>query len=286
MAFTIPAVPPGNLKYARPSDIITANFAWSATAGTVSADPDYGLGALYDGKMARPLKFIDDPVIAIRVVGDGGVATRVDGMALPNSNIPAGTVMKAQMGNDPTFATFAVSVDVTMGLIGLDGHRASPWADFVAASGYSVSGYRYVSWYVPVTVANQWLGELLVMSNLREFSVWPQFGQRGQSHPFLENIYTEFGQRRVVRRLIRQRKVIYPFKGTDADFDDLQSIVEDCGGVATPFFLVANSTVKTNGGLYGRLTPETAAMIMGAEEWFDLTGFTVAFEEDSRSVPF
>jgi hypothetical protein len=285
VGFTVPSVPPGNLKYARPSDIITSTFTWSAAAGTISTDPLYGLSALYDGKMARPLKFTDSPVVAVRVVGDAGSARRVDGMALPNSNIPAGTVMKAQMGSDPTFATFAVSVDVTMGAYGLDGHSASPWADFVSASGYTTGGYRYVSWYVPVTSNVQWLGELLVFSNLRQFSVWPQFGNRGASHPFLENLYTEYGVRRVIKRLIKQRRVVYPFKGTDADFDDLQALVEDSGGVAEPFFLVANSNVNTDGGLYGRLTPDTAQMVDGSEEWFDLTNFTIAFEEDSRSLP-
>jgi hypothetical protein len=275
------------LKYARPSDIITADLTWTAPAGTVSSDTDYGLASLYDEQMAKPTKFTDVPAVAIRVVGDAGVATRVDGMALPNSkNIPAGTVMKAQMGNDPTFATYAVSVDVTMGASGLDGHVASPWANFVAASGYSVSGYRYVSWYVPAVASAPWLGELLVMSHLREFSVWPQFGTRGQTVPFLENIYTEYGVRRVTKRLIRQRRVSYPFRGRDTDFDDLQALVQDCGGVATPFFLVANSTVKTDGGLYGRLTPESAKTIEGAEEWYDLTNFNVVFEEDSRSIPF
>lgn len=286
MSFTTPAVPPGNLKYARPSDIITTDFTWSAAVGTVSIDPNYGLAALYDQKMARPLKFTDDPVVAVRVVGDAGVATRVDGIALPNSNIPEGTVMKAQMGNDPTFATFALSIDVTMGAPGKDGHVASPWANFVAASGYSVSGYRYVSWYVPVVADAPWLGELLVMSHLREFSVWPDFGRRGATHPFLENLYTEFGQRRVIKRLIRQRRVSYPFRGNDQDFADLEALVEDCGGVATPFFLVANSTIKTDGGLYGRLTPDTVRILEATEEWFDLTNFDVVFEEDSRSLPF
>ena len=108
---------------------------------------------------------------------------------------------------------------------------------------------------------------------------------RGQSNPFLENIYTEFGQRRVVRRLIRQRRLNYPFRGNAQDFEDLKSLVEDCGGVSTPFFLVGNSTVKTDGGLYGRLDPETVRVLEAAEEWFDVDGFTVAFEEDSRSIP-
>lgn len=287
MSFTTPAVAPGNLKYARPSDIITSNFTWSVATGTVSSDPNYGLPSMYDGQMAQPTKFIDDPVVQVRVVGDAGTAVRVDGMAMPNSNFPAGTVLKAQMGNDPTFATFAVSVDVTLGTAGLDGHVASPWADFVAASGYSVSGYRYVSWVIPVIANAPWIGEQLVMAQLRSFSVWPQFGgRRGQAMPFLESLFTEYGVKRATRRLIRMRRIAYPFNGTAQDFEDLQMLVQDCGGVASPFFMVANSSVKTDGGLYGRFTPDTVRLVENTENWFDLEGFSIVFEEDSRSIPF
>lgn len=283
---SLPATPPGNLKYARPSDIVTANLVWSVEEGTISVDTNYGLASLYDGKMAKPAKFIDEPIVAVRIVGDAGVATRFDALSLPNHNLPAGTVCRAELNASNSWGAPTVSVDMTVGAAGLDGHRASPWADFTVASGYDVAGFRYVSLYVPVTSVSPWLGEMPVISTLRQFSVWPQFGQRGIHLPFLENIYTEFAQRRTLRRRIKQRQVSYPFQGTEQDFADLVALVEDCGGVAQPFFLVANSTVKTDGGLYGRLTPETASRVMAAEEWFNLDGFTVAFEEDSRSLPF
>lgn len=284
---SLPAVPPGNLKYARPSDIITADATWTAAAGAVSTNPDYGLPSLYDGRMAKPTKFTDSPAIAIRVVGDFGTATRVDAMALPNSkNIPAGTVMKMQLGNEATFATYDVSVDVTMGAASIGGHVASPWANFVTASGYSTGGFRYASLYVPAVTSAPWLGELLVMSNLREFTQWPQFGgMRGTTHPFLENIYTEYGQRRVVRRLIQQRRFAFTLFGNDADYTDLNDLIDDAGGVSSPFFMVADSNVTSNGGLYGRFTPETAALIQATENWFDLNALTISFEEDSRSLP-
>jgi hypothetical protein len=277
---------PGNLKYCRPSDIITASITWTVASGTSSTDTNYGLAALYDGKMARPMKFIDEPPAAIMLIGDAGSPVRMDAIGLPNSNLPSGTSVRVRLGSDPTFAAWDVDVTMVMGEPGKDGHVASPWQPFVTASGYTQSGFQYIAVDIPAGAVTPWLGELLVISTLREFSVWPQFGQRGASHPFLENLFTEYGQRRVVKRQIRQRRISYPFRGTDQDFQDLQSLVEDSGGVATPFFLVADSNVKTDGGLYGRLTADTVQLLMAAEEWFNLNNFTITFEEDSRSYPF
>lgn len=276
----------GNLRYARPSDIITSSADWSVVSGNVSTDPLYGLAALYDGKMSRPCKFIDEPIIAVRIVGDFGSAQRVDALALPNSNIPAGTVMRAELNATNVWTAPTVSVNMTMGAVGLDGHVASPWVDFTTATGYSPSGFRYVSLYVPVISVQPWLGELLVMSNLRQFERWPNFeGSKGAWRPFLENLYTEYGARRVVRRRIKMRRFSFSFHGTDADFADMQSLCDDSGGVAVPWFCAADEAVKTDGGLYGRFTPDTARELLATESWYNLNGQTLVFEEDSRSLP-
>jgi hypothetical protein len=276
----------GNLKYARPSDIITSGLTWSAVAGTVSTDPDYGLAALYDRELANPCKFIDDPVIAIRLVGDAGVATRIDGLALPNSNIDAALVMRAELNATNVWTAPTVSVNMTMGARKLDGHRASPWADFTTASGYSAGGFRYVSLYVPINSVAPWLGELPVFSRLRTFSQWPQFGTRAVRRPFPELLKTEYGVKRGLRRRISQRAIRYSLKGNATDYDDLQALADDAGPVVLPWFCVADSSIKTDGGLYGRFTEETAAALEAAEEYFDLDNLPIDFEEDSRSIPF
>jgi len=275
------------LTYTRPSDIVTAEATWAVNSGTISSDPDYGLASLYDGKMAKPTKFTDSPAVNVRIVGNFGSARRIDGLALPNSkSIAAGTIMKAELNTVDSWISPAVSVDMVMGSPYLDGHVASPWASFLAASGYSVSGYQYASLLVPAGAAAPWLGELLVLAQLRTFSQWPGFsGTKGRTHPFLENIYTEYGQRRVVRRLIKQRRIDYPIKGSDQDVEDLQALADDCGGVSTPFFLAADGNVKIDGGLYGRLDPGLVASLMNPEEWFNVNGLTISFEEDSRSLP-
>ena len=286
---TLPATPPGNLKYCRPSDIITSSLSWTAAVGTISSDTNYQAPALYDQRMAKPLKFIDDPAIAVRLVGDAGVgnSVRIDALSLPNSkSIAAGQVMRAELNNTNVWTAPTVSVDMTMGASGLDGHVASPWADFTTASGYTTAGFRYVSLYIPAQSVAPWVGELPIISNLRSFSQWPQFGDvRGINVPFLENLRTEYEQLRVIRRRIRQRLVNFTVRGNDSDYDDLIALAEDSGGMAVPFFLVHNSTIKTDGGLYGRFTPETAARLAVPSEWFDLNSINVSFIEDSRSIP-
>lgn len=281
------ATPPGNLKYARPSEIITSSATWAAPAGTVSTDPDYGLASLYDGLLAKPTKFTDAPVVAVRIVGDFGVATRVDGLALPNSNIDAGLVMRAELNASNVWTAPTVSVNMTMGARNLDGHRASPWVDFTAASGYSAAGFRYVSLYVPVNSIAPWLGEVLVLGRLRAFSVWPQFGgSRGALRQFPEVLTTEYGIKRAIARRIKQRIIRFSLKGTDQDFADLEALADDAAGAARPFFMVADSTVKTDGGLFGRFTAVAAEAILAGEDWFDLANFALEFDEDSRSLPF
>jgi hypothetical protein len=282
----VPITYPGNLKYARPSDIITSTAAWTAAAGTVSTDANYGLAAMYDRKMSRPLKFTDGPVVAVRVVGDFGVATRLDGLALPNHNLPAGTAIRAEMNDTNVWTAPAVSVAMPPGTDMLDGHRASPWADFTAASGYTSAGFRYVSLYVPATAVVQQIGELLALSHLRSFSQFPQFkGTKGTSRQYLEAIRTEYGVRRVSRRAIKQRQFQFSLFGSDADYADLQTLADDATGLAAPFFMVADSSIKTDGGLYGRFTDATAAMLSATEEWYDVNTLTIAFMEDSRSLP-
>lgn len=277
----------GTFVYCRPSDIISSQATWSAPAGTVDADPLYGLAALYDKRMARPLKFGDAPAIAIRVVADFGATVRIDGMALPNHNLPPGTTIKMELNATNVWTSPTVSVPIIIPNAQLDGHRASPWADFVAATGYSSGGFRYASLYVPATVVQPWLGELLVIARLRTFSEFPQFsGTKGADRAFLEHLYTEYAALRVLRRRIKRRRVSFTFNGTDADHADLQALADDAGGVALPFFFAADRAITDDGGLYGRFDPQTAAQLLSTETWFDLNSLSISLIEDSRSIPF
>lgn len=275
-----------NMKYCRPSDIITSQAVFSAVTGTVSTDADYGIPSLYDGNPAKPLKFTDSPVVAIRLVADLGTATRVDGLALPNSNIDAGLVMRAEQNATDVWTSPSVSVNMTMGTRHLDGHRASPWADFTTASGYSTGGYRYVSLYVPVNSAAPKLGELLIMARLREFSRYATFGgNKVALRRYVESLETEYGAVRILSRRIKQRCFTVTVRGSDTDYDDLQALGDDCDGRAHAFFIAADGSVKTDGGLYVRFTSQAAAKLAATEEWFDVNPFSVDIEEVSRSLP-
>jgi hypothetical protein len=282
MSFQVPAVPPGVLKYARPSDIVTA-LAVITCSQAVSTETGYGLPALYDGIPARPCKILS--VGPARVVYDFGSARRIDAFALPNHNLAAGTVCQVAMNATDSWGAPTVNASMTVGAQRLDGHRASPWVDLTTVAGYTTSGLRYLSLNVPAQSVEIKLGETLAISELRRFSQWTQFGTRGITIPFLESLTTEYGVQRVYRRRVSQRTFDYRLKGNAADVNDLRSLMEDAGGLALPWFVVADSDVETDGGLMVRFTKDTAARLQASEEWFDLDEIRVAVEELSRSIP-
>ena len=284
-----------NLKYCRPSDIITS-LATITASGAISADPDYGLPSLYDRNPAKPLKF--ETAGPIRLVYDFGTTRRIDAFSLPNHNLDAGLDCIVSLNATNNWTSPTVSVAMEVGTEHLDGHRASCWADFTAASGYTQVGFRYCSLFVPANSSAIKLGETPIIANLREFSQWTQFGgERGATKPFLESIRTEYGAVRVYRRRVKQRYFRYQIKGTDDgtknvgtllrddDFNALQDLSDDAGGMALPFFVTANAAIKTDGGLYARFTKETAERCAAQEEWFDISPFRFEIEEVSRSVP-
>lgn len=286
-----------NLKYCRPSDIITS-LATITASGSISTDPEYGLASLYDRNPAKPLKFLTAG--PVRLVYDFGATRRIDAFSLPNHNLDAGLDCIVSLNATNNWTSPTVSVAMEVGTEHLDGHRASPWADFTTASGYTASGFRYCSLFIPANTSAIKLGETPIISNLREFSQWTQFGgERGATKPFLESIRTEFGVVRVYRRRVKQRYFRYQIKGTDDttkqvaasalarddDFNALQDLSDDAGGMALPFFVTANSAIKTDGGLYARFTKETAERTSAQEEWFDISPFRFEVEEVSRSLP-
>lgn len=277
----------GNLKYARPSDIITSAGLWTVTDGTESTDPDYQTESLYDGNLQKALKWTDDPPVLASIVADFTTARRIDALAIPNARVDSGAVLRAQLNDADVWTAPTVDVPLTFGAIDLEQHRPSPWVDFTTASGYSASGFRYLRLEIPVQAIAPWIGELLVISTLREFSRYPGFsGARGQKRPFRVLMETEYGIKRSVRRKIKMRQIRYPFQGTEQDFADLVALHDDASGDGLPWFCSRDGDVFTDGGLYGRFTPEAAAEIAAAEQWFDLDGFSFDFVEDSRSLPY
>jgi hypothetical protein len=271
----------GNLKYCRPSDIVIPQ-AVSADIATVGGQ--YGLPALYDLNPAKPCTFIG--VGPLRIVYDYGSAQRIDAFGLPNSNLDAGLPCRVEMHAIDSWGAPTVSGTMTTGADHANGHRASPWKDLTQVAGYSASGFRYLSLYVPVNSVNIRLGEILPIARLREFSRWPMWdGTKGAQRRFLESMETEYGVQRVVRRKITQRTLSFSFKGRDTDYADLQSLADDASGVARAFFITADGDVETDGGLYARFTRDTAERIEASEEWTDTNPFTVSVRELSRSLP-
>ena len=281
----------GFLRYARPSDLVTSAASITAS-GAVSSDANYGLAALYDNDPAKPLKF--ETVGPVRLVYDFGAARRVDAFSLPNSNLAAGTVCIVALNNTNSWASPTVQADLIMGAQHMDGHRASPWCDLTVASGYTTSGYRYASLFVPAQAVNIKLGETPIISALRQFDHEPQFGgSKGSLRRFLESLRTEFGVVRVNRRRIKQRVYTFNIKGNTPDYEAIQALCDDAGGLALPWFFSPDDAVHNELGLFVRFTPESAARLLGSEEFFYTVGsgnglienVSLDIEEVSRSLP-
>lgn len=283
---------PGRLRYCLPSDIVTS-LAVITASGSVSADPAYGFASLYDTLPSKPLKFTTAG--PIRLVFDFGVARRIDAFALPNHNLAAGSACVVALNNTNSWGAPTCIVAMPTGDDNLDGHRASPWADFTVASGYTSAGFRYASLFVPVQASLIKLGETLVIANLRRFNHEPQFGgNKGAIRRYLETLRTEYGVVRVNRRRIKQRFLSFALKGSTPDFIAMQNLADDAGGTAVPFFITADDSVKTDGGLYVRMTDETASKLASQEEFFYvpsgtvnkfIENFPIDVEEVSRSLP-
>jgi hypothetical protein len=282
----------GYLRYARPSDIITS-LATITASGTVNSDPNYGLSALYDLNPAKPLKF--DTAGPIRIVYDMGSARRMDAFSLPNSNLAAATNCVVALNATDSWAAPTVQTSLVTGADHLDGHRASPWADFTTVSGYSASGFRYCSLFVPAQSTNIKIGETPIIGNLRQFDHEPRWGgTKGALRKYLNALETETGVVRVNRRRLKQRTYTFDIKGGTPDYEALQALCDDAGGLALPWFFCPDDAVKTDLGLYVRFTPESAARLLAQEEFFYLptsanrgivTNMTVDVVEVSRSLP-
>lgn len=283
----------GRLRYCLPSDIVTA-LAVITASGSVSADPQYGFGALYDTFPSKPLKF--ETSGPIRLVFDFGVAQRIDAFAMPNSNLNAASVCIVALNNTNSWGSPTCIAAMTTGADHMDGHVASPWADFTTASGYSSSGFRYVSLLVPAQTANIKIGETLLIANLRRFNHEPQFGgNKGALRRYLEAVRTEYGVVRVNRRRIKQRCYAFMIKGSTIDYEAIQALCDDAGGVALPWFFTPDDAVKTDLGLYVRFTEDTASKLSSTEEFFYIPSgaanrgfvenFPISVEEVSRSLP-
>lgn len=269
-------------RYARTDDIITSEA--TITASGVDTDPDYGTSALYDRNPAIPMKLTHGN--QTRVVLDFGTAVRIDAFAMPNSNEAAGAVIEVALNATNVWTSPSVLVNMVMGPDDLMGHKASPWVDFTTASGYDVAGFRYLSFLLPAQSDNHQIGEVLVISTLRNFTKWIQFnGRRGAKRPTAEGVETEFGIVRVPARLLKQRVYDFTIRASDADLSAMQDICDAARGRAFPWFFVWESTDKTDGGIYVRFTKETADRLMGEEVWFDIDQFGGSVEEVSRSVP-
>lgn len=277
----------GNLKYCKPRNIITSS-AMISSDSTPSSDPNYGFSALYDREPAKPLKLGVGP---LHVLFDFVEPVRIDGFALPNSNLSAGEtpsqIATVSLNNVDDWTSPAMEVPLIAGKDHLDGHRASPWLDLTTKDGYSAGGFQFLRLDIGLTTMSVKLGEVLIMRELEEFTRWVHWdGRKGAQRRFLEAIDTEYGVTRVHRRRIKQRFFSFDLQLDVPDWEDLNDLADDAGGIAVPWFVAADSGYEQDNGLYVRFTRESAARLESTEEWYDSNVFNLSVLEVSRGLPF
>jgi hypothetical protein len=284
----------------RPAIIPPANLirpvSWTITVGTLdSADPNYGVTALNDGKMSRPLKVRSaltgtTPAVGVRLTADFGTAVPIIGLAVPNSGFGS---KSAQVSLNATNVWTAPTVTETLIWSARhgDGHSCSPFVDFRNNPSYGAGSYRYLSVFVSESILGtlqQW-GEILIFNAWNVTLGYDQFegnAGTGRRRLITDILTTEYGMRRGLRRDIKVRTLRTRFRNALASSAFMTNLMDQAGGNATPFLVLTDELVPGDGALYGRFPKEFARDFEQKEFWFLYYDFPFEFEEDSRGIPF
>jgi len=152
-----------DLVYARRTDNVAAAVTPVVFSGTT-------MNALYPLTRAIDL----DPATAakssstgdFRIVWDFTAAQRVDAVWIPMWNALAGVVARFEGHTSNTWGAPTVSRNYTVPAYGGDMPRGA-FFDITAAAGYSTSGLRYWSLFVPNTAIITAIGEVFISSQKR-----------------------------------------------------------------------------------------------------------------------
>ena len=280
------------MLYCRASDLVGAGATIAAAAGTVSADPHYGLAAAHDENPACPLKFTDAPAAFVRIVWDFGAPQRIDGLALVHHNLDAGLAVRVMghSANDWAAPTITAPLTILARLPGgTPGHSRNPWADLRSLAGYTALGLRY--WALdlgtvasPNSIAPQ-IGQVCLVSQWRSLqrSVLASLDM-GVGRMRIDSIEGSFGTATRYPINVRQASYRLPVLPSEADYQDLQDLWDDSQGVR-PFVCVLDGQVQTDGGYLMEFTDDTVRDLR--RSWAGGAGWPTSLSviELSRGLP-
>lgn len=222
-----------DLIYHRPSDNVADTVTPSLLTGTANAN--FPLTRLYDGDPATAFKTTSTG--DCRVVWDYTSAQRVDCVWVPIHNALAGTVLRFEGHTANTWATPTVSATHTVQAY-RQGLPQGVFIDVTAASGYSASGLRYWSLFVPNTGIVTALGEIIISSRKRTTKNLLRGVQRDQSRLQTRHARADGGffkyDRGVTTWAVRGRVI----PTSDTVYDDYVALWDDTKDGIEPFGIV------------------------------------------------
>lgn len=257
----------GAFLYSRASENIADNVTPTLASG--SADAAYPLANLYDGNPAKPFKTTG--AAAVRVTWDFGSAQRADLVCLPMHNIPAGTDVRYQMNATDSWGAPTVDAGITIPTFGADGIPIPAWKDLTAVSGYSASGFRYHSLFVPALAGVTAIGEIYVGEQKRQDIRNYQWGyRRPERQPGIFR-KTAYGVPLSYRLGHRERQIEVKVGPSTSQYALLLAWFRDAYGQKRPFLFIPDP--DTNDAFFAywgedTVDPETQ---YANRHWLNLT---------------
>lgn len=253
--------------YSRASENIADNVTPTLASG--SADSAYPLTNLYDLNPAKPFKTTG--AAAVRITWDHGAQQRADLVCLPMHNIPAGTDVRYQMNATDSWGAPTVDAGITIPTFGTDGIPIPAWKDLTGVTGYSASGFRYHSLYVPALAGALALGEIYVASQKRQDIRNYQWNYtRPERQPGVMK-KTAYGVPLTYRLGNRERQIEFKIGPNTSELASLIAWFRDAYGQKRPFLFVPDPDVNDAYFAYfgqDTLDPETQ---YSNRHWLNLT---------------
>lgn len=223
-----------DLIYARASDNVAALVTPTAFAGT-TINAMYPLTRLIDKDPATAAK--STTTGDFRIVWDFTGTQRVDAVWVPIHNAPAGISMRFEGHASSSWASPTVSATYTVPAYGGDLPRGV-YIDITAAGGYSATGLRFWSLFVPNVGIVTAIGEIFIGSVKRTtrnllVGVTRTRDRRVTMHQRHDGGYFKYDRGSDV--WAADGRVI---PTTDAEFSDYLTLCEDARGVLYPFPIV------------------------------------------------
>ena len=205
------------------------------TAHTGTFNANFPLTRLYDRDPATAAKTTSTG--DCRILWDFGAAQRVDAVWIPIHNAVAGTILRFEGHTANTWAPPTVSATHTVQAYGGDLPRGV-YIDVTAAVGYTTTGFRYWSLFVPNAGIITALGEIFISSRKRTtrnllIGLQRPRDRRVTMHERADGGYFKYD--RGTDAFTVEGRVI---PRTDAEYADYLTLFEDVRGPLYPFPIV------------------------------------------------